>query len=97
MIAEPETEIVLETAILPISSLLPEILQLDSPSFPRCYLKYVHHLIPDPYFLTISYTFIILFDKKSLLNTTNLSFAVRTHDVSQFLLFLCTDRSASFT
>jgi len=65
MIVEPETEIVLETVTLPISAALPEILQFDSPSFPRCYLKHGRHLIPDPYFLTISYNFIIFFVKNS--------------------------------
>jgi len=97
MIFEPETEIVLETVTLPISAALPEILQFDSPSFPRCYLKYGHHLIPDPYFLSIYYNFIVFFVKSSSLNTTNLSFAVPTHDMSQFLLFLCTERIASIT
>jgi len=66
MRVEPEIEIVLETVTLPISALLPEILQHDSPSFPRSYLKYGHRLIPDPYFLNISYNFIILFDKKAI-------------------------------
>jgi hypothetical protein len=87
MRVESETEIVLEIVALPISALVPEILQQDSPSFPRRYLKYGHRLIPDPYFLNISYNFIILFDKKASLNTINLSFTVSTHDVSQFLLF----------
>jgi len=94
MTVDSETETVLEIVTLPISPLLPEILQFDSPSFPQCCLRYGHHLIPDPYFLTISFNFSILFVKKSSLNNINLSFAVPTHNVSQFLLFLCTNRSA---